>query len=201
MEILDAINNRRSIREFKDKKVPKKIIQKLIEAATKAPSDENSQPWAFTVIEDSESKEKIGMLSIKAGKKYFKDKKKELMEKFKDMGEEKCIEMVKKFRSGQLFSFLSTVPILIIIFSENNFFSHISTGAATENLMLAAQAYGLGSCWTVISLTDKTINKQIKKIAKIAKNKSIISVLALGYPAKIPKARPRTDINNKIRWL
>lgn len=201
MEILEAINNRRSVREFEDKEVPKEIILKLIEAASKAPSDENSQPWEFVIIQDAEFKKKIGEISVKAGQKYFGPKKDELMKKFETMGEEKSKEMIERFTSGSLFGFLKIVPVLIIAVSKNDFFSHCSTSAAVENLMLAAQDFHLATCWTVIGLTDEESLNQIKALVEIPKDRSIISVLALGYPAKTPKPRDRKDINQVCRWI
>lgn len=53
MKVLDAIEKRRSIRKFKNKKVSKKLILKLLYSGTLAPSAKNRQPWNFIVVENS----------------------------------------------------------------------------------------------------------------------------------------------------
>ncbi len=52
MNTLEAILTRRSIRKFKDKKIPKKILNDILKAAMHAPSAYNQQPWQFIVIDD-----------------------------------------------------------------------------------------------------------------------------------------------------
>jgi nitroreductase len=59
MEIEKAIKTRRSIRKWKDKKVPEPIIKKIINMARYAPSSMNSQPWEFVVIKDKKIIEKM----------------------------------------------------------------------------------------------------------------------------------------------
>jgi len=57
--ILKFLGKRRSVRKFKDEKIPAEIIQKLIECATLAPSSCNKQSWRFIVVDNPEIKEKI----------------------------------------------------------------------------------------------------------------------------------------------
>jgi nitroreductase len=52
METLKAINTRRSVREYLDKKIPEEIIEEILKCAMNAPSARNKQPWHFIVIED-----------------------------------------------------------------------------------------------------------------------------------------------------
>src|SRR3989338_9421776 len=53
-QVINAINNRRSIRKYTGKKIPKKIVSLIIEAGRYAPSSHNSQPWRFIVISNKE---------------------------------------------------------------------------------------------------------------------------------------------------
>lgn len=85
MNVMDAINARRSIRKFEDKPVEKEKIELLLRAAMQAPSGTNEQPWEFIVVQDKETLEKLanahqyamamknGTLAIVgiANKKYF----------------------------------------------------------------------------------------------------------------------------------
>ena len=54
MELKDAIYSRRSVRKYTDKIVDKETINELINAAVKAPSAMNAQPWVFYVIQDKD---------------------------------------------------------------------------------------------------------------------------------------------------
>lgn len=59
MNVIDAINKRRSIRKFEDKPVEKEKIDLLLRAAMQAPSAVNEQPWEFIVVEDKDTLEKL----------------------------------------------------------------------------------------------------------------------------------------------
>ncbi|NGX56782.1 MAG: Coenzyme F420:L-glutamate ligase [Candidatus Anoxychlamydiales bacterium] len=59
MNTMDAILNRRSIRKFNDKKVDKKIIFEILNAAMNAPSAYDQQPWHFIVIDDRKTLDEI----------------------------------------------------------------------------------------------------------------------------------------------
>ena len=59
MDIFEAINTQRAMRRLKPDPVPDELIWKLLDAAVKAPSGGNRQPWNFIVIRDPETKAKI----------------------------------------------------------------------------------------------------------------------------------------------
>ncbi|MBM3246853.1 MAG: nitroreductase family protein, partial [Candidatus Omnitrophica bacterium] len=55
MEIIELIKSRRSIRQYQDKPVPRKLLEKLVDAARFAPTARNVQPWEFVVITEPET--------------------------------------------------------------------------------------------------------------------------------------------------
>lgn len=57
--VLDAIFNRRSVRDYLEKPVPGELIKKIIEAGVWAPSGLNNQPWRFAVVQDKNTKSQI----------------------------------------------------------------------------------------------------------------------------------------------
>jgi nitroreductase len=59
MNTIDCLLNRRSIRKYKDKQVPKETIDKILEAAMYAPSARNLQPWHFVVISKRDMLDKL----------------------------------------------------------------------------------------------------------------------------------------------
>ena len=58
--LFEAIYSQRALRRFKPDPVPDDLVRRLVEAATKAPSGGDRQPWAFVVIRDAEAKRQIG---------------------------------------------------------------------------------------------------------------------------------------------
>ncbi len=63
MDIFEVIKERRSVRNFSDKAVEEKLVFKIIEAASYAPSGHNNQPWRFAIISDNSFKQEIGKLT------------------------------------------------------------------------------------------------------------------------------------------
>ncbi len=60
MDLVEAIHTQRAIRRFKPDAVPDDLIQKVLEAAVRAPSGGNRQPWVFMVLKDPEVKRGVG---------------------------------------------------------------------------------------------------------------------------------------------
>ncbi|WP_456452334.1 nitroreductase family protein, partial [Thermococcus sp.] len=65
MEFFEVLRKRRSVRRFQNKPVPKKLVEKLLEAAFLSPSSFNRRPWHFIVVDEEEklkalSKAKLG---------------------------------------------------------------------------------------------------------------------------------------------
>ena len=59
MNFYDIIMNRRSVRSFKDQKVPQQVIEELIDAANNAPSGGNIQPLSIIIIQDDEARKQL----------------------------------------------------------------------------------------------------------------------------------------------
>lgn len=66
MELYEAIRSRRSIRRYRPDTVPDRVIQKIIEAASWAPSSNNSQPWEFVVVRDRDKLERLSRIHVYA---------------------------------------------------------------------------------------------------------------------------------------
>ena len=64
MEALECIETRRSIRNFKDTKIPHEVIEKIVKEASFAPSWKNTQVVRYTIIEDAKIKEEIANSAV-----------------------------------------------------------------------------------------------------------------------------------------
>ena len=179
MNILDAIQSRKSIRAFKPDPVPKEILEKIFEMALWAPSGMNRQNWFFIVMA-GEKKENL----VEVTSKGYDHIEPVLKEVFAE--KPIVIEATKKF-----FKKLGGAPVLIFAYyeptREKPETSVQTVAAAIENLLLSAHAEGLGACWMTGPLH---VAEQINEALGI-RDKTLVAVIPLGYPDESPPAPKR----------
>ena len=184
MELKEAIYTRRAIRAFTDKSVDEKVLQELIEAATQAPSALNDQPWSFSVIRDqfllndiSDAAKAYLLRSTPAG----------------------LLSSHLQVLNDPKFQIFYHAPVLIVISSVMETpWAVIDRSLAAANLMLAARAEELGTCWIGFAQTWLSTEK-----GKAAINLPFMSVpvapLIVGYPQSIPFSVPRKQ--PQVHWI
>ena len=187
MDLKEAINKRRSIRQFKKTPVEKEVIEKLLESAYWAPSLLNSQPWKFTICTGNKRDELASIL--KSCTIYLDDILKS------PHFNESSKEMAIKF-----FDNLGDAPTAIVVTSpktQDEFFKRnylISAGHAIQNFWLSAHEAGIGVCCVTASYW---IQDRILKFIN-EEDSELVIILIIGYPDEIPKTPPR---KNKAKWL
>ena len=156
MSMTDLIVSRRSIRQFEPKPVSQNILREIVNAGRLAPSAANRQPLEFIVV-DEESKSAHVFPCLKwAG--YIAPK-----------GNPKPGQEPRAY-------------IVVLVNTEIKEKEYEwDSGAAIENMILAAWAKGIGSCWIVS--VDKV---RVRILLNIPASYKADSVLALGYPAESP---------------
>jgi len=157
MDVLEAIRNRCAVRQFKSDLVPDDILKKILEAARWAPSPFNTQPWEFIIIKDKETLKAISKYARYAG--YLE-------------AAPMAIAVVVAPVSGK-FSWLENI-------GETKF----AAAMAVQNMMLAAWALGIGTCWVSIE------REKVGEILKVPKTHTVLAVVPIGYPEAPP---PRHD--------
>lgn len=169
-----AIHERRDIRkEFLPRKISKKILMKLLDAAHHAGSVGFMQPWNFIVIEDTKIKKKIKNIFLKENERArnnYRGKRKDMYCSFKLEGIEEspvniCITCDPK-RGGKHVIGRNTIKEMDVF----------STCCAVQNLWLAARAEGIGVGW--VSSID---NMLVKKALHIPRHIQPVAYLCLGY--------------------
>jgi nitroreductase len=194
VEFFKVINERRSIRKFKPEPINKEDILKILHAANWAPSALDLQPWEFLVV----SGDKKNMMGSKYGKivdDYTKDW---------DEAPDKAFMPRNEFI--QFANVYGGAPVVIVVLTEAHHDPKYqkafleSASAAMENMLLAAAALGLGSCWMTGPLDDE---KYLRRLLSISDDREIVAVSPIGYPAVIPKPRLRLDpdLTRKVRWI
>lgn len=188
-EILDVIQNRRSIRKYKNIEPDTDLIKKALRAGSMAPSAGNSQPWEFIVVREEYAKS-ISQEFYNFAKGYIptadyipEDKKKIMLEYSKDFG-------------GAPYHIIVTYPNIEDISKKEQILK--STGAAIQNILLQAKANGLGTVW----IGSKLINSaKVKEVLEIAEDRNIAGIIPIGYPDIEATTTPREDVASKTKWL
>ncbi|MGB9642914.1 MAG: nitroreductase family protein [Candidatus Ratteibacteria bacterium] len=93
--------------------------------------------------------------------------------------------------------FLADASCCILVFCQDTKYYLEDGCAATENILIAAQSYGIGSCW--IAGDKKPYAPRIAKMVKAPDGMKLVSIIAMGYPAEIPNP-PKKSLEDVIKW-
>jgi len=190
MRLKEAINKRKSIRCFENKKIPKSMIKD----AVKAPSSGNRQPWIFYCVDSKKTRDKVSELlreTLKLLKNQMKLQSKKIQkitkEFYSDLGGAQNIIFIyrKKIKNEAVYAKPSDIK---------------SISCAAENLMLSAVNMGLGTCW-VGSFNGKP-EKKLNKILKTKNNEELVASIIIGYPKKEyqPLKRKKKQLKEVLKF-
>ena len=185
----NKLNERRSVRDYSDKWIPKKIIDNLIKSASTAPSGAHKQPWTFCAISNQELKSKIRKAAEIEEKKSYQSRMSERWKKD-----------LKPLGTNMKKPFLEIAPWLIVVFKKpydlgengvkvNNYYVNESVGIACGMLISAIQNAGL----VTLTHTPSPMNF-LSKLLNRPSNERAFLLLPVGYP-KFPTYVP--DIERK----
>jgi len=166
MDVYDAIRQRRSIRRFKQKPISDDILKRLVDAGRIAPSAANLQPIEYILVNGAEICSKVFETIGWAG--YIKPQWTPSLDE------------------------RPTAYIVILIHKDTSFDPRRDVGLSAENIMLAAEAEGLGSCMLMNIKKEK-----IRIILEIPDNVQIDSLIAVGYKAE---KSVMVDIKNSVQY-
>lgn len=157
---LDFIFSRRSTRKYQDKEVPEEMITDLLEAAMAAPSAVAKDPWHFIVVSSRETLNKITDI----------------------------LPNGKMLREAPV-AFIVCGDITKAHLQEESYMLQ-DLSAAVENILLAANALGLGSCWLGVHPREDRITG-IRQLFALPDNIIPMCGIALGWPAEQSESRTR----------
>jgi len=211
MDVLEAIQSRKSIRGFLDKTVDESLINQVLEAAIQAPSACNIQPWEFIVVK-GEARDKLVSSLLKA---YHQEKRPSRLqfsvpERYKKRMQS-LFEAVKLFAEqtpkfdtweGSLSFYNAPVVILIAKDKAVDAKRILDIGMAVQNMLLAAYGLGLGTCAIGLSLRYEDI---IQKTLNLPSHLELLLTIALGYPdgslAINQFKSSRVNLNECVQWI
>ena len=184
--ILENILTRRSVRKYKTEQIADLELESILEAAKYAPSGGNSQSWHFTVVQNGDKLEELNQWVRNAFSNLVID---DTTYRSKKAGKAAAV--------SDSYNFYYHAPTLVIVSNEREYSNAlVDTGAALQNIFLAAHALDIGSCW-INQLTwfcdDIPVRSMLTSL-RIPENHKVCGAAALGYIAgNLPKAVPRKE--------
>lgn len=179
MEAIECIMGRRSIRAYTDEKVDKETIDKIVEAASYAPSWKHTQTARYTVVQSKELKDKI---AAECTHTYPGNG-----EIIKNAPAIVVVSFVKNRAGFERDGSFST--------SKEDRWEMFDSGVATEAFCLAAHAYGLGT--VIMGLIDDSVKEAIN----LPEGQDISCVICLGHAAESPVAPKRKEVDALVSYL
>ena len=199
ISLFDAIHTQRAIRRFSMDPVPDDAIKAILEAAVKAPSGGDKQPWYFIVIREAETKSRIGEWYLDGWNIAYGN-----------MQPGQTLSSSVYQSADHLAHHMGESPVLILVCLDRGVSGPgpgpITTGAsiypAVQNLLLSAQGLGLG---TVLTTLHRRHEDEIKELLGIPENVETAALIPVGYPAEGERfggsrRKPVEEVTFYDRW-
>ena len=165
-----TLKNRGSVRKFQKKDVPQEVMEKILLAATFAPSAGNFQPWEFIIVRNDKTKKSLAAACF--DQPWLKDAPVMVVA---------CINM----------------RLAGSVFGERGekLYGIQDVAAACENMLIAATSLGLGSCWV-----GAFSEPQISVLLECAEYIRPAALIAIGWPAEEPPALQRQSLADVVHF-
>lgn len=163
--VIDNIMTRTSIRQFTNQPIAKDTLISIVKAGMAAPSAVNLQPWSFIVIDEPEALKRLNEVHPHANLKT------------------------------------ATASIVVCGLLDKTDNETVRAywvqdcSAATENILLAAHAYGIGAVWCGVYPNEERI-PSVKEVLEIPENVMPLNIITMGYPAENPEPKDKFKTDN-----
>jgi len=187
---------RRSTRNYKPDPVEQEKIDKILEAGRQAPSGGNNQTSHFFVIRNREVLDKLIVMT----EKVFA-----AMEATENTYASMKHSINASKKGGYVFCY--NAPVLIVVANRKDYGNNIADCACTiENMMVAANALDLGSCWInqLKWLNEDTEIVEYLRGFGMKENERVYGAVIIGYPATesgLPNRNLMTLKGNEVTWI
>lgn len=163
--VIENIMTRTSIRQFTDQPISQDTLETIVKAGMAAPSAVNAQPWAFVVVTER--------------------------------------EILDSLRAIHPYSNLKTATAAIIVCGDmeknakgtNSEYWVQDCSAATENILLAAHAFGIGAVWCGVYPNPERI-PGVKEVLGLPDYIMPLNIITMGYPAENPEPKDKWNADN-----
>ncbi|MEY2424095.1 MAG: hypothetical protein QOI95_4162 [Acidimicrobiaceae bacterium] len=180
-DFFDVVSRQRACRDFSAEAIPDEDIERILEAASHAPSAENTQPWVFVVVSDDATRKQFSELTQRI---WNAGAREQAMARLDAKLASDVDEGIERGLGG--------APVLVVIAADTKSGVHPKAIAssifpAVQNLLLAANALGYGSA--LMTLTAAA-GDDLRAIVALPDHLTPMAVIPLGRPAR-PLGRPR----------
>ncbi|WP_407269955.1 nitroreductase [Radiobacillus sp. PE A8.2] len=188
MHLIEGIKSRKSIGKVKQDPVEKEKIEALLELATYAPNHHLTEPWRFFVMTGE-------------GRKVLGNAYRDIaLEKVTDPTDE-AIALIETKQHGKA----NRAPVVIAVavsFRGQEEIERIEDRAATyaaiQNMLLGANAMGLGTIWRSGA---PMYHPTMKQAFGLGENDELVGLIYIGYPEVEPKEKPRKPVSQVTTWM
>ena len=184
MDAIVAIHSRKSVKQFSGRPVEREKIEQLLDAGVQAPNHHKVRPWRLVVISGT-ARERLGDVMAEAFHRRFPDLPPEALQK----------ERAKPLRSPVIIAVGVDEPSEPKVLEIENM---CAAAAACENILIAAEALGLGGHWRT---GDAARDPDIKRFLGYSEKQPLIGFLYIGYPQVETPPPARPGYEDRTRWL
>jgi nitroreductase len=197
MDVLDAMGTCRAMRRLKPDPVPDELVERVIWAATRAPSPGNSQGWGFVVVDDPDKKAAIAA-AVRAA----------MADRVAAMPRPDRTTRLMLDGTAHLIDTLDRAPVLIFVAggviyppgAPREQFTWSALYPAAQNLLVAARSLGLGTVFTTMHMVAEPT---VRTVLEIPDDVRIAAMIPLGWPdgefGPVSR-RPVTEVIHRNRW-
>lgn len=184
MTLTELIKERRSIQLYQDRPVDINQLKEMLDTAVWVPNHKMTEPWRFVIVH-GESVKKVA----------------ELNRKFSATGSS---DEDRKRNGEKAYQKIMDVPVLLMVIMDENPIpklreeDYASTSCLIQNFSLLAWEKGIGMIWKTGALT---IQPDFRELIGVKRGEKVVGMLQIGYPEKVPKARSRADVANRMEEL
>lgn len=175
----ELMDQRRSVRQFSDKPVDRRVLENLIRTASSAPSGAHKQPWTFALVTNAELKHRIRLLA-----------EREEFENYNGRMSDRWLEDLAKLGTNHIKEFLDIAPYLVVVFKKayefdqegkktQNYYVNESVGIAVGFLIAAIHYAGL----VTLTHTPSPMNFLEKALERPANERAYL-LIPVGHPAE-----------------
>jgi nitroreductase len=184
VDTIEAIRSRTSVKRFTQQPVEREKIELLLDAGAQAPNHYKVRPWRFIVV-SGEARHRMGDVLASVFREKFPDVPAAAFEK----------ERAKPLRSPVIITVGVDEPTEPKVLEEENL---CAAAAACENILLAANAIGLGGHWRTGSAAREPA---VKRFLGLSERQHLIAFLYIGYPEAPVNPVPRAGFEERTVWM
>ncbi|MGH9205986.1 MAG: nitroreductase family protein [Acidimicrobiales bacterium] len=192
-DFFDVVMRQRACRSYREDAVEDDLVEKVLDAATHAPSAENRQPWVFVVVRDADLRRAIGSTMRSAweeGGRAFSEGRLP----------PRLLDEVDRGAKGDI----AAAPVLVVVCGDSTRALELtlpsSVYLAAQNLLLAAGALGLGSAMTTLATVSPA---PLQEILALPDHVRPMAVVPLGWPSHSlgrPRRLPAGELTFRDRY-